>query len=530
MRIKAVVLTLLSTCTLSVQAFDIIPFQNMLFFTSIFTWFAAVMSEPDRPNIVLFLADDLGRGEVQTAICTEQNGGVEQTPEIYRYSQYASEFERFYTDSPICGPSRYALFTGIPTGSQKSRVRGNPGGNIDHTLMSNGETTFVQALQQIGYATAMFGKWGFQEPPSQAGFDYFLGYYSTQDAHRYFPRYLSEEGKGRLTKRSFPKNKRLSGSDPERPCHRAGAKCTYAPDVLINETMTWLSSQLGRDKPPFFLYFATAMPHDGYHDKGWYNVMYAPSYRGAGDDVSSKPWPDRAKAHASVVSNYLDFHFGILLKEVMSIPNTLFVFLSDNGPSNTLDPARIRNILKMSGPFLGGKGTVLEGGIRSPNLFIWPGVIGKQKRVNFAGKFSDIGPTLLAAAQIPIPLQMKGKDLLPVLKGGNGTNHPFLYSEICYSDTGTIGEHSNCDAQITFGKNLTIKAVFTKIPIPDLNALSCTLTKRCALTSDSYARAEDLPNPILFDLEDDPGERHPMQDSELKQKAKELLFNYRGKQ
>src|SRR5438067_3378746 len=128
-----------------------------------------------KPNIIFILADDLGYGEVG---CFGQK--IIQTPNLDRMAAQGMKLTQFYAGNTVCAPSRCVLMTGKHTGH--CTVRGNAGGAKQALLP--GEVTVAQALKDVGYSTALIGKWGIGDfeaggehaIPTREGFDYFFGY------------------------------------------------------------------------------------------------------------------------------------------------------------------------------------------------------------------------------------------------------------------------------------------------------------------------------------------------------------------
>ncbi|MBN2813660.1 MAG: sulfatase-like hydrolase/transferase [Bacteroidales bacterium] len=147
------------------------------------------VKEPQRPNIIYILADDLGYGDLS---CYGQQRF--STPNIDRLAEDGIWFTQHYSGATVCAPSRSSLLTGLHTGH--TPVRGN------EEIMPEGQWpmpadtyTLAEMLQEAGYATGAFGKWGLGYPgsegdPNKQGFDEFYGYNCQRFAHHYYPFYL----------------------------------------------------------------------------------------------------------------------------------------------------------------------------------------------------------------------------------------------------------------------------------------------------------------------------------------------------
>src|SRR5262245_30292167 len=144
-----------------------------------------------RPNIVFILADDLGYGEIG---CYGQQ--IIQTPRIDQMAKGGLRFTQFYAGATVCAPSRSVLMTGQHHGH--TRVRGNAGkADPAAQALTPDDVTVAAMLKQVGYRTALVGKWGLGDVgaaecglPRRQGFDEFFGYLNQVHAHNHFPSFL----------------------------------------------------------------------------------------------------------------------------------------------------------------------------------------------------------------------------------------------------------------------------------------------------------------------------------------------------
>jgi arylsulfatase A len=239
------------------------------------------------------------------------------------------------------------------------------------------------------------GKWGLgfwdsTGDPRSNGFDLFFGYICQRKAHAYWPEYLWRNGV------KLP----LGGKQ-------------YSPDLTADEALDWVRRH--KDEP-FFLYFASTLPH------ARFEVPNVGQYAG-------KPWPDMAKRYAAMVSR-LDSDAGrllALLKELDLDRRTIVFFASDNGADN---PAR--ELFKSNGDLRGIKRTMYEGGLREPMIVRWPGHVPAGKTSDEVWAFYDFLPTAaeLAGAKVPEGLPLDGISVVPALLGGKLPQRPYLYWEL----------------------------------------------------------------------------------------------------
>jgi len=356
-----------------------------------------------KPNIVFILADDLGYGDLgcygQTKI---------KTPHLDRLAAEGIRFTHTYSGSTVCAPSRCTLMTGLHTGH--CRVRGNGG-----FFLTAEDVTIAKILHDAGYATGVFGKWGLGDAgsagvPSKQGFDEFFGFLNHTHAHNYYPDHLwRHETKVPL------KNVVDKGV--------ATTRVEYAPDLSTNEALAFVDANKAK---PFFLYFASTLPHAN-NEKT--------KLDGSGNEVpsdepySAEKWPQPEKNKAAMITR-LDADVGKLLAKLTEYgldEKTIVIFSSDNGPHKEggNDPA----FFASSGPFRGIKRSLTDGGIRVPGIIRWKGVTKPGTTSPHAWAFWDFLPTACDLAGVKVPAT-DGISLVPTITGkGEQKKHDFLYWE-----------------------------------------------------------------------------------------------------
>ena len=417
--------------------------------------FASSCSTPEKssPNIIFILADDLGYGELgsygQTKI---------ETPNLDKLADMGMRFTDYYSGSPVCAPARCILLSGQHSG--RAFVRGNDedgsrGDVWNYRAMANDPylegqrpmadsvLTIAEVLQEKGYHTSLFGKWGLGYPgsesvPNTQGFDYFYGYNCQRQAHTLTPLHLWENDvKVRLGNDTLaPRTKLDEGADPySDESYAKYFQPDYAPTKIFDALIEHVSN-LGNE--PFCVFWETPIPHlplqapkrwiDYYVDK----FGEEPPYEG---DKGYFPTRYPRATYAAMIS-YLDENVGKLLdllEEKGELDNTVIFFSSDNGPSYT--GGTDSPWFESGGPFKSeygwGKGFLREGGIRVPLIVSWPESIEAGNQTNHISSAQDIFPTMCELAGIdPSHFNIDGISFLSTLTS-NGTQkkHEFLYWE-----------------------------------------------------------------------------------------------------
>jgi arylsulfatase len=405
------------------------------------------------PNIIYILADDLGYGELgihgQTLI---------ETPHIDSLAESGMRFTQHYSGSPVCAPSRCVLMTGKHTGH--AHIRGNDEwaerGDVwdfakaveDPNLegqrpLPRGTQTLGRVLQGVGYQTAIVGKWGLGAPltegiPNEQGFDLFYGYNCQRQAHTYFPRHLwKNREKVWLENEIVPPRTALEeGADPEDPASYARfSLAQYAPDLMQTEALQFI--QDNKDQP-FFLYYATPIPHLPLQaPRKWvdyYREKLGPESPYIGNKGYFPALAPRATYAAQI--SYLDDKVGELvetLEELGIRDRTLILFSSDNGPTYTggADTVFFDSARPFKTEYGWGKGFLHEGGVRVPMIANWPGHIEPGSSTGHISAFWDVLPTLAEIAGAPVPDDIDGISFAPTLRGESASQkqHEFLYWE-----------------------------------------------------------------------------------------------------
>ncbi len=365
---------------------------------------AGVSAADERPNILLILADDLGYADVGF------NGGQDVlTPNLDQLAANGMTFSQAYVPHPFCGPSRAGLMTGRYP--HKIGAQFNLPAEGSNLGVPRGEVFISKLLQDAGYFTGAIGKWHLGEAPefhpNERGFDVFYGFLG--GGHKYFPEeftktYHDQVAAGRTHIWEYLRPLERNGAEVE--------ETEYLTDGLSREAVSFVLEAAGREEP-FFLYLAYNAPHTPLEAKNDDLALFM--------DIADA----KRRTYAAMVYALDRGVGGVVnaLRETGQLDSTLIVFLSDNG--GRLDQGG-NNF-----PLREGKGSVHEGGYRSPMFMHWP------ERLNGGTTFEhpvlglDLYPTFagLADAVIPADRRQDGQDIWQDIESGRDPHEgEFLFT------------------------------------------------------------------------------------------------------
>ena len=342
------------------------------FFLLIFSW-----SLFAKPNIVVFLTDDQGWGDLSL------NGNVDlSTPNIDSLAEDGASFDSFYV-CPVCSPTRAEFLTGRyhPRSGVYSTSAGGERLDLD-------ETTIADLFQAAGYRTGAFGKWhnGMQFPyhPNGRGFEEYYGFCSGHWGD-YFSPPLERNGK------------LVQGKG-------------FCIDDFTNEAMAFMEKSVKAQKP-FFAYLPYNTPHSPMQvpDRFWNKFKDKELKLHHRDPHKEKRLHQLC---ALAMCENIDWNVGRLLAKLDKLKvtdDTIVLFFHDNGPNGS----------RWNGDMRGRKGSTDEGGVRSPLLVRWPKGIKPGTKVPQIAAAIDLLPTLADLCDIPAKTAKKvdGISLKPLLTG-----------------------------------------------------------------------------------------------------------------
>lgn len=362
-----------------------------------------------RPNVIIIMTDDQGYGDLSCMGNTDF-----QTPHIDDLAAGGARFTSWYANSPVCSPSRASLLTGRYPGH--AGVRSILAGHRRATGLTPEAPTIAAAVRELGYQTALVGKWhlGLQESsrPNRNGFDYFYGFMAgCVDYYSHIFYWSMADGHTNPTHDLW---------ENDREIYDNGRYFTE----LVSEKAVEKIREMSRRNAPFLLYTAYNAPHYPMHAPR----KYLDRFPGL---------PEDRRIMAAMLSA-VDDGVGAITDELRRLgilEDTLIFFQSDNGPSresrNWMDGRADPYYGGMPGGLKGHKFSLFEGGIRVPGIFSWPGHIPAGQVVDAPCAAMDIFPTVLRlAGGDPGAYALDGMDILPVLTEGAASPHEELFWEM----------------------------------------------------------------------------------------------------
>ena len=398
-----------------------------------------------RPNIIFILADDLSYRDLSFF-----GQSCFNTPNLDRMARGGMVFSNAYAGSSECAPSRASLLTGLHMGHCRIRKNRSVRGQ-DHLV--DGDQTLAEVLKKAGYATGFIGKWGVGLPgtegvPYRQGFDFAYGYYDQLRAHGFYPDYMMQneqvvpvpENHGFDMEKLYEYNRRKIDQleDVKNQYDRTGhlipggvkdpSSARHSENLFIEKARNFIRT---RKEEPFFLYYATQLPH-------------GPCITPDISKFMNEAWSLKHKEWAAMVT-HMDRSVGAILDELDRqgiADNTILLFAGDNGysawgyfarPAWDDDP-----LFNNKGPWDAGKFICRDGGVRVPFFAYWPDRIRAGRSPHICALY-DVLETVADLAGVSPEKPTDGISLVPVLEGRNGEQpkHAYLYWE-----NGSMGQHA----------------------------------------------------------------------------------------
>jgi len=380
----------------------------------------------ERPNVVVFLVDDMGIMDTSVPFLTDEDGvpkryalnNFYQTPNMQRLAERGIRFNNFYAMS-VCSPTRVSLLTGQNAArhhttqwiSPEQNNRGANGPPDWNWLgLNQRSTTLPRLLRESGYRTIHVGKGHFGPfgsegaDPRNLGFDVNIGgraigapgSYSGQDNY---------ENLSRNKDRSVPHLNEYHGTE------------THLTDALTKEALKEVTASV-RQGTPFFLYLAHYAVHSPHQSDPRFAHRYATSKR-----------PERAKNFATLIEG-MDQSLGDVLDRLHKLgvdENTFVFFLGDNGSDA---PLGHQHAVACAAPLRGKKGSHYEGGTRVPLIAAWASpkkehplqqefAVAKSAIQPQIASVCDLLPTIceLATVKMPHDAVVDGTSMIRLLRG-----------------------------------------------------------------------------------------------------------------
>lgn len=380
-----------------------------------------------RPNIILFMVDDMGWQDTSVPFWTQPTplNATYETPNMERLARQGMLFTQAYA-APISSPSRSSLLTGA--NAARHRVtnwtfrRGQmtdaqddllapPEWNYNGICQYEGTPntfvarSFVDILHEAGYHTIHCGKahWGAQgtpgERPEHFGFDVNIAGHAAGGPATY----LSERNYGHDADGTPTAQFAVPG------LQKYWGTGTFLTEALTQEALAALDSLNGTQ--PFFLYlshYAVHVPIDR-------DMRFYAKYR-------AKGLSEKEAAYASLVEG-VDKSLGDVLDWLErngEAERTIVLFMSDNGGYATGTEWRDEPLYTQNAPLRCGKGSLLEGGIREPMIVRWLGTVQPATRCDSPLMIEDFFPTILEMAGVrhyKVPQVVDGRSFVPLLRG-----------------------------------------------------------------------------------------------------------------
>lgn len=344
-----------------------------IFYLTVFVLMLALAScsNPKKPNIILFVVDDMGWTDVACF-----GSDLHETPNIDKLASSGMKFTNAYASCTVCSPTRASIMTGkYPArlhctdwidGHKKPFAKMKiPNWTM---YLDLDEVTLAEALKADGYNTIHLGKWHLGEDekywPTNQGFDVNIGGYSAGGPKGVGKPYFSPYGNPRMTD---------------------GPEGEYLTERLANDAVSYIDNVNDKEEPFFmnFWFYNVHGPHFAKEEK-------VEKYKGKVNLGAQHTNP----IYAAMVE-HVDDAVGKVIQKLKGkglYNNTIIIFTSDNG--GLIGRNRTEKITDNT-PLRHGKGGIYEGGVRVPFIAVWANKISQGKTNDTPIISADIYPTIL---------------------------------------------------------------------------------------------------------------------------------------
>lgn len=393
----------------------------------LFQVFFAKAQHPPRPNIIVFLVDDMGW--MDTSVPFGENvmplNKRYRTPNMEKLASEGMKFTNAYA-TPVCTPTRVSLLTGMNaahhgvtnwTSPQKNNNTDaadeqmqpsdwnynglSPVSGIEKTVYA---TPYPELLKEAGYFTVHVGKahWGSMGTPGASPYN--MGFIVNIAGHAagHPQSYLAKDNYGNLGAKTglqaVPDLEEYYGSD------------TFLTEALTQEAIKALETPV-KNKQPFYL----NMAHYAVHTPITGDARFLQRYLNAGLDTTEAKYASLLEGMDKSLGDIMNF-----IKQKGIEKNTMIIFMSDNGGLS--DHERGGEVNTHNLPLKSGKGSICEGGIREPMIVKWPALVKPSTVAKQYVIIEDFFPTILEVAGIKkykTVQSIDGKTFLPILKNAS---------------------------------------------------------------------------------------------------------------
>jgi arylsulfatase A len=402
-----------------------------------FPFAAVAVSAPERPHIVVILADDMGYGDVAALNPTSKI----PTPNLDRLAAEGMTFSDAHSPSAVCTPTRYGLLTGRYC--WRSPLKRGVLGGYSPPLLEEGRSTIADLLRGVGYRTAAVGKWhlgmalprkegakaGAEATPwfGDPGID-FSGVITDSPIHHGFDRYFGVSASLDMAPYVYVRDDRFTMLPSEQqeavPFPYFVRQGPRAKDFVIDEVLDRLADEAvafireaSRGEKPFFLYLPLTAPHKP--------TQPHPRFRGR---TALGEYGDFVAQVDATAGRVLQ-----ALQESGVADETLVVYTSDNGSymrrydesaeKDHVDDSTQHGFKASShranGPLRGTKADIWEAGHRVPFFVRWPGQVEAGSRCETTVCLTDLYATCAEVVDAALSRNMAedSLSLVPLLRG-----------------------------------------------------------------------------------------------------------------